>query len=138
MNFELHPRLAEDTIFIHDLKLSKLLLMKDANFMWFILVPRTPFLREIIDLEEEGRIALLEEVCKLSEFLKKKYSPYKLNIANIGNMVEQLHVHIILRYKDDPLYPRPVWGHSLQEERYLKSEVELIAKTIRDEFITGP
>ncbi|MBA8666708.1 HIT domain-containing protein [Holosporaceae bacterium 'Namur'] len=134
MNFELHPKLNEDTIFIHDFSLSRLLLIKDANFKWFVLVPRVDGLREIIDLNEEERILLFREICKISEFLKQSYSPYKLNIAAIGNIVEQLHIHIILRYKDDPLYPNPVWRNNLPKKEYTNSEIELIISSIKQRF----
>ena len=134
MNFELHPKLNEDTIFIHDFSLSRLLLIKDANFKWFVLVPRVEGLREIIDVNEENRILLFKEICDISEFLKQSYFPYKLNIAAIGNIVEQLHIHIILRYKDDPLYPNPVWGNNLPKKEYTNAEVELIINLIKQHF----
>lgn len=130
MSFQLHPQLEKDTIFIHDLELSKLLLMKDANFKWFILVPKIANIREIIDLNKRCRTKLFKEICDLSDLLKQTFKPYKLNIANIGNMVEQLHIHIILRYKDDLLYPKPIWGNNLPKKEYLDTEIEFITKLI--------
>jgi diadenosine tetraphosphate (Ap4A) HIT family hydrolase len=123
MSFKLNSILEKDTYPLIDLPLSKLLLKKDANFKWFILVPRRDGIREIIDLEQRDRDNLFKEICNVSEILKKSYNPYKLNIAAIGNVVEQLHVHIILRDQNDPLYPKPVWGNGLTVKEYTQEEI---------------
>lgn len=108
--FELHPRLAQDTFFVGDFPLCRLLLMNDANYPWFILVPRRPGLREIYELEHRDQQQLLVESSQLSRLLNKIFQADKLNIAALGNMVPQLHIHHIVRYQTDQAWPNPVWG----------------------------
>lgn len=106
----LHPRLEADTITIGDLDLSRLLLSNDANYPWTILVPRRADIREIHELSEADQQQLLRESMLLSKALMALFTPTKLNIAALGNMVPQLHVHHIARYETDPAWPAPVWG----------------------------
>jgi diadenosine tetraphosphate (Ap4A) HIT family hydrolase len=108
--FELHPRLAQDTLVIGDFPLSQLLLMNDAGYPWFILVPRRAGIREIFELEQDDQIQLLKESSQLSMVLSRIYEADKLNVAALGNMVPQLHLHHIVRYRSDPAWPKPVWG----------------------------
>lgn len=108
--FALDPRLKADTRVLGDLGLSRLLLMDDATYPWLVLVPRRAGLEELIDLARDDRIALLDEVAAVSEALKAAVSPVKLNVAALGNMVRQLHVHVIARFETDPAWPGPVWG----------------------------
>ena len=108
--FELHPRLAADTHPLGDLPLCRVLLMGDARLPWLILVPRVADARELIDLDGSQQAALMQEVNQASRVLKQLFRPYKLNIAALGNLVPQLHVHLIARYQDDPAWPAPVWG----------------------------
>ena len=110
--FELHPQLAADTFEVGDLQLSRLLLLNDSRYPWLILVPRIPDLREIHHLERDERIMLLDESCRVAEFMEKQFEPDKLNVGALGNMVPQLHLHHVARYNDDPAWPGPVWGHS--------------------------
>lgn len=84
--------------------------MDDARFPWLILVPRVPGARDLIDLDEAHRTVLWREVARASEALRALCTPHKLNVAALGNVVEQLHVHVIARFKDDAAWPRPVWG----------------------------
>jgi len=107
--FILDQRLENDCFFIKDLKLSKLLLMNNALYPWFILVPRRKNMTEIIDLSASYQEILLEEINQISKIIQNNYQPDKLNIANLGNIVSQLHIHIIARFKDDPSFPNPVW-----------------------------
>lgn len=109
-DFELHPHLAADTVLICDLPLSRLLLMDDANWPWLILVPRRPGLRELVELARDERIALGDEIVLASRVLQTRYQPDKLNVAALGNQVEQLHVHVIARSRSDSAWPGPVWG----------------------------
>ncbi len=106
----LHPQLAADTVSIGDLPLSRVLVMKDANYPWLILVPRRAGTAEIIDLNEADRAQLMDEMARASAALKKVTACDKLNIAMLGNIVPQLHVHIVARRKDDDAWPAPVWG----------------------------
>jgi len=108
--FALHPQLAQDTVVIAELKLCRLLLSKDANYPWLLLVPRHPGVTEIIDLDTDAQAQLMTEIAEVSHALKETTRCDKLNVAALGNMVPQLHVHIIARRKSDAAWPRPVWG----------------------------
>ena len=108
--WSLHPQLKQDTIDIGDLPLSKVLVIKDANYPWLLLVPRRPEKVEIIDLDEVEQAQLMAEVSRAAKALKEITKCDKLNIAALGNMVSQLHVHVIARRTGDAAWPRPVWG----------------------------
>jgi len=108
--WSLHPQLAQDTVPIGDLTLSRMLLANDANYPWLILVPRRPALVEIIDLDENEQVQLLGEIASAAKALKAITECEKLNIAALGNMVAQLHVHVIARRHSDAAWPKPVWG----------------------------
>ncbi len=108
--FTLDERLAGDCLEIGHLPLSLVLLMKDANFPWLILVPRVDGAREIVDLDNFQRQQLLDESCVVLELLQQLFNPDKLNVAALGNVVAQLHVHHIARFKTDKAWPKPVWG----------------------------
>mgnify|MGYP001163374509 CR=1 FL=1 len=108
--FALHPRLQQDCWHVGDFALSRLLLMNDSQYPWFILVPRRPAITEIFQLEASERRQLLDESCLLAETLQTLYRPDKLNIAAIGNLVPQLHLHHVVRYQTDRAWPAPVWG----------------------------
>lgn len=110
MNFELHPQLAADTVLVGDLPLCRLLLMNDRQYPWTILVPRRAGLREIYELHESDQLRFWRESTQLSQTLMRAFSGDKLNVAALGNMVPQLHVHHIVRFKGDPAWPAPVWG----------------------------
>ena len=106
----LDPRLAHDTINVGDLPLCRLLVIKDANYPWLLLVPRRPEAVEIIDLDEVEQAQLMTEINRVARALKEITKCDKLNIAALGNLVPQLHVHIIARRSGDAAWPRPVWG----------------------------
>ncbi len=108
--FALHPQLADDTHPLTTLTLCELRLMDDANYPWLVLVPRIAGAREMIDLDANQRRQLTDEIDIAARLLRDAFRPYKLNIAALGNMVEQLHVHVIGREQDDPAWPAPVWG----------------------------
>ncbi len=108
--WSLHTQLAQDTVPVGDLVLSRVLLANDANYPWLILVPRRPGLIELIDLEENAQIQLLGEVAAAARALKSITECEKLNIAALGNQVPQLHVHVIARRHSDAAWPKPVWG----------------------------
>lgn len=107
---ELHPQLAKDCIEIGRFPLCRVLLMNDANYPWFILVPDREGAREIYQLTEADQQQWLRESAELSRAIVDLFQPDKLNIGALGNMVPQLHIHYIARYQDDPAWPRPVWG----------------------------
>ena len=106
----LHSRLKEDTIDIGDLPLSKVLVIKDANYPWLLLVPRRIDAVEIIDLDDVQQAQLMTEITRVSRALKDITKCDKLNIAALGNLVPQLHIHVIARRAGDAAWPRPVWG----------------------------
>src|SRR5215831_6665497 len=109
-DWSLHPQLAEDTVPVGDMPLTRLLLAKDANYPWLILVPRLPGLVELIDLEDNAQVQLLGEVAAAARALKALTECDKLNVAALGNQVPQLHVHVIARRRTDAAWPKPVWG----------------------------
>jgi diadenosine tetraphosphate (Ap4A) HIT family hydrolase len=106
----LHPQLVRDTIELGDLALSRVLIIKDANYPWLLLVPRRPDIVEITDLDEVEQAQLMVEIARASGALKSVTQCDKLNIAALGNAVPQLHVHVIARRKTDKAWPKPVWG----------------------------
>ena len=110
VEFTLAPELARDCIEVADWPLCKVLLMNDSQYPWFILVPRKPNLKESIDLDDVDQLMLMKESAKLSQLLKEVFNPDKLNVAALGNMVPQLHIHHIARFKNDAAWPAPVWG----------------------------
>ena len=109
--FELDSRLQNDTFFVCDLTLSRVLLMNDSQFPWLILVPMRNDVAEIIDLTEQEQQMLLSESAKVSKAMQNLFSPYKLNVAALGNVVRQLHVHHVARFESDVAWPKPVWGN---------------------------
>jgi diadenosine tetraphosphate (Ap4A) HIT family hydrolase len=107
---ELHPQLQKDCLLIGRFVLCRLLLMRDANYPWFILVPDREGIAEIFELSEEDQGQLLRESSQLAAILAERFRADKLNIAALGNLVPQLHIHHIVRYREDAAWPAPVWG----------------------------
>ena len=114
-NFTLAPELKRDTIPLtsingNHLSLCYLGLMNNQRFPWLIMVPQLANLKEIIDLDDENQIKLMSEIALVSREMKAIFTPFKLNIAALGNMVSQLHIHVIARFENDAAWPNPVWG----------------------------
>ncbi|MCA1951971.1 MAG: HIT family protein [Hyphomicrobiales bacterium] len=109
--FVLDPRLDEVGIALHDLPLSTIFLFDDARFPWLMLVPRRAGITEILDLAEADRRQLFDETLRAAAALRAVSAPDKLNIGALGNIVRQLHVHVVGRFQSDPAWPGPVWGH---------------------------
>lgn len=126
--FKLDDRLAGDSVPATDLPLSTVRLMNERSWPWLILVPRRPGLIEIVDLEPADRLTLIEEIARAAEALRQLYRPDKLNVAALGNVVPQLHVHIIARFRSDPAWPRPVWGVKPALEPY---DEPTLSETVR-------
>jgi len=122
---DLHPALAADCIRLGRFGLCHLLLMNDRSYPWFILVPDRDDVREIIDLDPADRRQLLDESCRLSAFLVQTYTGDKLNVAAIGNLVPQLHLHHVVRFTSDRAWPLPVWGR-FPADAYGEPEVAAI------------
>jgi diadenosine tetraphosphate (Ap4A) HIT family hydrolase len=108
--FTLDPRLHHDTIRLGAFPLSLLLMMNDRTYPWLILVPQRPAIREIYQLDWPDQQLLLRESSHLAAVLDRVFRPDKLNIAALGNVVPQLHLHHVVRYRHDPAWPAPVWG----------------------------
>ena len=108
--FELHPTLFADSVVAADLPLCQLLVMRDGNYPWFVLVPRRENLREAFELAAADQQQLTREVNCLAKFLQQQSGADKMNVAALGNMVPQLHIHVIARFKTDGAWPAPVWG----------------------------
>jgi len=108
--FALHTQLAKDCISIGDLPLSRVLLMNDANYPWLVLVPRREEIVELFQLPRIDQQQLLDEIAQLSAALAGHFRADKMNVAALGNIVPQLHVHIVVRYREDAAWPQPVWG----------------------------
>ncbi len=108
--YALHPQLAADTHPLARLELCDLRLMDDRNYPWLILVPRVPAARELTDLDADQRYRLTDEIDRTGHLLRDAFQPSKLNVAALGNLVPQLHIHVIARFEDDPAWPAPVWG----------------------------
>jgi diadenosine tetraphosphate (Ap4A) HIT family hydrolase len=107
---KIHRKLEEDTIFVVELGLSDVRLMNNQQYPWLILTPRVDNAVELSDLTGQQRYQLMDEISLVSETLTEIYAPDKLNIATLGNIVRQLHIHAIVRYRTDPTWPAPVWG----------------------------
>lgn len=108
--FALDSRLQQDTLPIGDFPLCRLLLMKDARYPWFVLVPRREEVIELFQLDAEDQRTLWQETSELAETLKDTFGADKMNVAALGNVVSQLHMHVIVRRRDDDAWPAPVWG----------------------------
>ena len=131
--FKLDSKLANDCFFIGNLNLSQLLLMNDSNYPWLILVPAVPNATELIDLKLEEQHQLLQEINQISQLLKENFTIDKLNIATLGNVVSQLHIHIIGRNKNDVSFPNPVWGQK-PTQPYDAKRAEEIIKLFQQKF----
>lgn len=110
MTFQLHPRLKQDCIAIGRFELCQLLMMNDRQYPWFVLVPERVGVQEIYQLRKTERQLLTEESSHLAKNIAALYQADKMNIAAIGNIVPQLHIHHIARYQTDKAWPAPVWG----------------------------
>ncbi len=121
--FCLHPQLVKDCIELAELPLSKLLLSNDSNYPWFILVPKVADISEIYQLDWQQQQQLLNESSLLSELLMQIFAGDKINVAALGNVVEQLHVHHVVRFKEDACWPKPIWGQ-LPAKPYSEAELQ--------------
>jgi diadenosine tetraphosphate (Ap4A) HIT family hydrolase len=114
-DFALDARLAGDTRPVGDLPLCSVLLLDDARFPWFVLVPRRPGASELTDLADEDAATLMGELRVATRVMLALAQPDKVNVGALGNMVPQLHVHVVGRFRSDPAWPGPVWGHGTRQ-----------------------
>ena len=126
--FQLHERLQQDCILIGRFSLCQVLMMNDSQFPWFILVPERADIKEIYQLSVADRQLLSEESCFLAENMADLFKAHKMNMAAIGNMVPQLHIHHIVRYQTDKAWPAPVWGKFIAEAYTEQQIIELTDK----------
>lgn len=131
MSFELHPQLERDTFFIEDLPVSRLVLMNDLRFPWLILIPRLPNLREITDLSPTDYTKVMNEIRQAAEVVYKAFKPFKLNTAALGNMVPQLHFHVIARYENDSAWPNPIWSSKQAIDGYTSDKRNEIIQLVK-------
>ncbi|MBV9558505.1 MAG: HIT domain-containing protein [Pseudolabrys sp.] len=136
-SFKLDAQLDRDTIAVGDLALSHVLLVEDSNYRWLILVPRRPAVTELIDLSAADRAVLMEEIAIVSRVLRDVAGCDKLNVAALGNVVAQLHVHIIARRKADPAWPKPVWG-VVPARPYAPDTRAALLKSLREQLKIAP
>jgi diadenosine tetraphosphate (Ap4A) HIT family hydrolase len=134
MPFALHPRLAGDTVEVARLPLCRVLLMRDRRFPWLILVPEREGVREIAELPPVDRAELIEEIAGASDVLTRLFQPDKLNVGALGNVVPQLHVHVVARFSSDPTWPGPVWGSGAAIP-YGESELEEVRERLAAAFL---
>lgn len=108
--FCLHPQLVADTLVLGELPLCLVLLANDSQYPWLILVPKQAELREIHHLSESDQQQLMRESCAVAALLESELGAEKINVAALGNMVAQLHVHHVARFSSDAAWPAPIWG----------------------------
>ena len=128
--FSLDSRLQQDTIPVGDFPLCRLLLMNDAQYPWFILVPRREAVSELFQLDAQDQASLWRETTFLAEVLKDSFAADKMNVATLGNVVAQLHIHVIVRRRDDIAWPAPVWGRH-PAVAYEAAQIEAIRERLR-------
>ena len=128
--FTLDPRLQQDCLVVGDFALCRLLLMNDAQFPWFILVPRREEVSELFQLDSDDQRLLWQETAALAETLKDTFAADKMNVASLGNMVSQLHMHVIVRRREDAAWPAPVWG-KLPAQPYSAEQLAAVLARLR-------
>lgn len=134
MSFKLNTTLANDSFVLGAFPLSLLLLMNDSQYPWFTLVPQRSSISEIYELSEAEQTQFWLESRQLSLAIMREYKGDKLNVAAIGNMVPQLHLHHVVRFKSDVCWPKPIWGqvpmkpYTLQEVKTLKAQLTNLLK----------
>ncbi|MBE7926579.1 HIT family protein [Pseudomonas saudiphocaensis] len=128
--FVLDSRLEQDTLLLGDFPLCRLLLMNDSSYPWFILVPRREEVSELFQLDSADQQLLWRETTELAEKLKDTFGADKMNVATLGNVVSQLHMHVIARRRGDAAWPAPVWGHQ-PAQPYTDDQVEAIRQKLK-------
>ena len=127
--FALDAKLGADTIEIATLPLCVVRLMNDRRFPWVILVPARPGVSEIVDLDAADRARLIEEIALASTIMRELFRPTRVNVGALGNVVAQLHVHVVARFTNDAAWPGPVWGST--PERYRHDEIDRTVASLR-------
>ena len=136
MSFELHPDLKRDGILMGRFALCQVLLINDSAYPWFVLVPQRENVRDPIDLTTDDYQLLWNESRELSIAIMNSFQGEKLNVAALGNVTPQLHVHHIVRYADDPAWPGPIWGRQPMQP-YDDSRVQQIREQLSNATMSG-
>ena len=136
MSFSLHPNLQRDAIILGEFELCLVMLINDMTYPWFVLVPQRDGIRDAIDLSKDDYLALCNESRTFGAAIMQIFEGEKLNVAAIGNITPQLHVHHIVRYSSDPAWPAPVWGHQPMRA-YTDAELQNRRLAINDAGILG-
>jgi diadenosine tetraphosphate (Ap4A) HIT family hydrolase len=129
-DYQLHPQLDKDTIKLGEMPLSDVLLMNDARYPWLILVPRRADIGEIYQLDDDDQVQLLRESSYLTRTLQQTFNADKMNIAALGNVVPQLHIHHVVRYEGDAVWPKPIWGVG-EAQHYTADEVAIVTQILK-------
>ena len=132
--FQLDHRLEQSSFFIEDWELCRVALKSDATWPWLYLVPRRDNVREIFELSAADQALLTKEISRASRALQETYQPDKINVAALGNMVPQLHIHIFARFKNDPAWPKPVWAVQQDEISYTEAEARTQIEKLKNCF----
>ncbi|QXI29931.1 HIT family protein [Pseudomonas vanderleydeniana] len=127
--FVLDSRLQQDTLPMGDFPLCRLLLSNDSNYPWFILVPRRADISEVFELDAADQAQLWQETSALAQVLKQVFAADKMNVATLGNVVSQLHMHVIVRHQGDAAWPAPVWGRH-PAKPYAEAQVAAIRERL--------
>jgi diadenosine tetraphosphate (Ap4A) HIT family hydrolase len=135
-DFVLHPQITADTHWLCDGPLCRVLLMNDARYPWLILVPQRPAVTELHELKAEDRGVLIEEIARASLALKTRAGIAKVNVGALGNIVPQLHVHVVGRSPGDAAWPGPVWGRG-ERIRYAPDRLEALAQELRAQLASA-
>jgi diadenosine tetraphosphate (Ap4A) HIT family hydrolase len=134
MTIPIHPQLAKDCLPINNLGVCRVYLQNNSNFPWLILVPMRPDIKEIFDLEQVDYEQMMSEVRAVTKHFAGFTGADKMNVATLGNVVPQLHIHIIARFENDAAWPNPVWNVSLPPAPYAPEKAELLIKELRAIF----
>jgi len=129
--FQLDSRIQSTSFYLGDWPLSQVLLKNEQHYPWFLLVPRRECVRELYELKQNEQILLMQEINQLSLLVTNQYQPKKLNIATLGNIVEQLHIHCVSRAEQDPLWPQGIWHSSYTPTPYSDEAVTLILPALK-------
>lgn len=131
--FQLHQRLAQDTVKVGEFLLCEVLMMNDSHYPWIILVPKRDAITEIHDLDHADQQQLMCESSYVAKLMKQHYAAKKMNVAALGNMVSQLHIHHIARFEQDAAWPKPVWG-VVSAEKYNEEKLHALVKQYQQLF----
>ncbi len=133
MKFKIDSKIKKDTYFICYSKISCVLLMNDSRYPWIILVPKIESASELTDLSSDQIKNLYSDIELISKFFRFKFPSTVINVAKIGNIVKQLHIHIVARNENDPSWPNPVWGIG-QPQKYKKNDAKILIEELKQYF----